>query len=138
MTIRSKISISRASFSAFSIPAPRKDVNKNELYVSNTNDSYWLESDSCLVNEINLFKDFEDGFKCNAKFRYRQQDNPVTLYKQGDAILVKFDNLIKAITPGQQAVFYDGDVVIGGGVIDQAYRDNKSLKTRLDESLDGK
>ncbi len=115
-----------------------KDVSSNELYVSNVNDSYWLESDSCYVNETNYFGDFEDGFKCYAKFRYRQQDNPVTLYKQNDGVLVVFDELIKAITPGQQAVFYDGDTVVGGGVIDQAYRDKKSLQTRLDEALHGK
>lgn len=115
-----------------------KDVEKNELYVSNKDDSYWLESDSCLVSELNIFKDFEDGFKCNAKFRYRQKDNPVTLYKKDGEILVVFDNLIKAITPGQQAVFYDGDVVIGGGVIEEAYRDNKSLKLRLDEAINEK
>ncbi|NLC54620.1 MAG: tRNA 2-thiouridine(34) synthase MnmA [Erysipelothrix sp.] len=115
-----------------------KDVLKNELYVSNIDDSYWLASDSCLVSEVNMFTEIKDGKKCNAKFRYRQKDNPVTLYKQGDDILVKFDNLIDAITPGQQAVFYDGDVVIGGGVIEQAYRDTKSLKLRLDEALSAK
>ena len=115
-----------------------KDVNKNELYVSNIDDTYWLASDSCLVSDLNWFKHIEDGFKCNAKFRYRQKDNPVTLYKQGDNILVKFDSLINAITPGQQAVFYDGDLVVGGGVIDEAYNESKSLKVRLDEALNGK
>lgn len=116
-----------------------KDVFKNELYVSNGDDSEWLYSDACLVSDLNWFKEVEDGTQVLAKFRYRQKDNIVKLYKQGDDVLVKFDSLISAITPGQEAVFYNEDgVVLGGGVIEEAYKNEVAISDRLLEALNGK
>ncbi len=116
-----------------------KDVFKNELYVSNGDDSNWLYSDSCLVSDLNWFSEVEDGRQVMAKFRYRQKDNIVKVYKQGDDVLVKFDSLISSITPGQEAVFYDEDgVVLGGGVIEEAYRNEVAISDRILEALNGK
>ncbi|NLC34516.1 MAG: tRNA 2-thiouridine(34) synthase MnmA [Erysipelothrix sp.] len=113
-----------------------KDVVKNELYVSNVDENSWLYADSALITNLNWFLDVEDGQKVHAKFRYRQADNIVSLYKQGEDVLVKFDQPIAAITPGQEAVFYTEEgVVIGGGVIDDAYIMNKAISTRLSETL---
>lgn len=115
-----------------------KDVNKNELYVSNGDDSEWLFADSCLVKDLNWFSNVESNTKAYAKFRYRQKDNAVTIVKQGDDVLVKFDNLVAAITPGQEAVFYDEDgTVLGGGVIEEAYLNKISINDRLNEALHG-
>ena len=41
-----------------------------------------------------------------------------------DTLEVLYDEKSKAVTPGQAAVFYDGDVVLGGGTIDKVYMDN--------------
>ena len=56
--------------------------------------------------------------RCAAKTRYRQKEQPcsATVNSDGTVSLV-FDEPIRAVTPGQSAVLYDGDVVLGGGII---------------------
>ena len=62
----------------------------------------------------------EIGKPLNAKFRYRQTDNPIIISKlEGDELTIEFVNPIKAVTPGQAAVIYDGDICLGGGLIDK-------------------
>ena len=63
--------------------------------------------------------------ECTAKFRYRQPDSKVTVYVKGDKAEVIFAEPQRAITPGQAVVFYDGDECLGGGLIDNAYRDGQ-------------
>ena len=56
--------------------------------------------------------------RCAAKTRYRQQEQPCTASVNADGtVILVFDQPIRAITPGQAAVLYDGDVVLGGGTI---------------------
>ena len=57
-------------------------------------------------------------FRCRAKTRYRQpeRDATLTVGAEGDVTLL-FDEPQRAVTPGQAAVFYDGDTVLGGGKI---------------------
>lgn len=56
--------------------------------------------------------------RCQAKTRYRQKEQPATASVNPDgSVTLTFDTPIRAITPGQAAVLYDGDVVLGGGVI---------------------
>ena len=56
--------------------------------------------------------------RCAAKTRYRQKEQPCTASVNADGtVTLVFDTPIRAITPGQAAVLYDGDVVLGGGVI---------------------
>ena len=66
-------------------------------------------------------------FKCTAKFRYRQQDTGVTVILNDDqtTATVIFDEPVRAITPGQAVVFYDGDECLGGGLIDKAISEEK-------------
>lgn len=55
-----------------------------------------------------------------AKFRYRQKDQGVTVYMKNDnSCEVIFDELQRAVTPGQFAVFYDSDVCLGAGTIEK-------------------
>jgi len=57
-------------------------------------------------------------FRCSAKTRYRQPEQPCTVYPAGaHGVRLVFDELLRAITPGQSAVLYDGDTVLGGGII---------------------
>jgi tRNA-specific 2-thiouridylase len=52
------------------------------------------------------------------KIRHRHEPAAATIERTGeDEILVTFDEPQRAITPGQASVFYDGDVVVGGGWI---------------------
>jgi tRNA-specific 2-thiouridylase len=60
-------------------------------------------------------------FRCTAKIRYRQADQACRLTLTGGGeIEVDFERPQRAITPGQFAVFYDGDRCLGGAVIDSA------------------
>lgn len=65
----------------------------------------------------------------NTKFRYRQKDNPVTLtFIDENTVKLEFDQPVKSVTPGQAAVFYDGDVCLGGGTIEKVYKDGKEIE----------
>lgn len=59
---------------------------------------------------------------CAVATRYRGREAPATVEVEGDAARVTFAAPQGAITPGQSAVFYDGDVVVGGGTIAAATR----------------
>jgi tRNA-specific 2-thiouridylase len=60
-------------------------------------------------------------FKCKAKVRYRQIEEPCTVSKQGDMLLVTFDEPQRAVTPRQSVVFYDGNTCLGGAIIKEAF-----------------
>ncbi len=64
----------------------------------------------------------EGEIPCSAKVRYRQPDQPAHLTVsggEGGQAILTFDRPQRAITPGQSAVCYDGDTVLGGGIIDR-------------------
>ena len=103
-----------------------KNLDKNILYVCIGDNNDYLYSDSCLVDEFNLIGDHKPT-KCSAKFRYRQKDVEVEVkYIDSDNILVKYDRE-KAVTPGQACVLYDGEEVIGGGIIKEVRKNGKKL-----------
>ena len=52
------------------------------------------------------------------KIRYKASEAPAVLYPQDDGAMVCFDEPQRALTPGQAAVFYQGDVLMGGGIIE--------------------
>jgi tRNA-specific 2-thiouridylase len=111
-----------------------KDIERNELYVVKGEDNPWLFSHSALVNQLNWFNpiDLSSPLECTAKFRYRQKDQNVILtYSGKDAVLVTYKTPIAAVTPGQEAVFYLGEVCLGGGVIEEVYVDQVGLQERL-------
>ncbi|WP_342665915.1 tRNA 2-thiouridine(34) synthase MnmA [Mesoplasma photuris] len=101
-----------------------KDIDKKIIYVCPASDESYLLSSSAIVNEINwtlnlshYIKDINE-FKCTAKFRYRQPDVDVIMKRiDNTTYKVKYSD-VKAITPGQEAVFYLGEICLGGGVID--------------------
>lgn len=107
-----------------------KDVKNNILYVASGDEDEHLFSDSADINMINLFNGpIEDGTHINCKFRYRQADQGVTIYNNGDgSVRLVFDKPYKAVTPGQGCVFYQGDECLGGGIIDKIYYKNQLKK----------
>ncbi|MBN2796269.1 MAG: tRNA 2-thiouridine(34) synthase MnmA [Clostridia bacterium] len=72
-----------------------------------------------LAKEVNFipFEDFEEGYACGAKVRYAGQPSNCKLYHEGAYVKVVFDDPQRAITPGQAVVFYDKDLLVGGGII---------------------
>ncbi|MEG0980633.1 MAG: tRNA 2-thiouridine(34) synthase MnmA [Erysipelotrichaceae bacterium] len=113
-----------------------KNVEKNILYVANGDESEWLLSDSCLVSHVNWFSDVlpQGSYACSAKFRYRQKDSDVTIeFLSDDSIKVSYPQGVSAVTCGQEAVFYQGQVCLGGGVIDDVYKGSDSLEKRIEE-----
>ena len=59
------------------------------------------------------------GIPCTAKIRYRQQASPAVIIPQEDgSVILRFEQPQRAATPGQSAVFYQGEELIGGGIIE--------------------
>jgi tRNA-specific 2-thiouridylase len=79
-----------------------------------------LYSRTLVVHRTNLISvdDLAEPTRVSVKIRHRHEPATATIEKSGaDEIRVSFDEPQRAITPGQAAVFYDGDVVVGGGWI---------------------
>ncbi len=103
-----------------------KDLKKNILYISYGNTDY-LISDSCIIDTVNFNTDKRPE-ECTAKFRYRQPDNEVSLeYLEDGNILVKYPQGVKAVTPGQACVLYDGEECLGGGIIKEVRKNGEKL-----------
>ena len=103
-----------------------KNLKDNILYVAIGEDNPYLYSDSCIIDTVN-FNCSERPTKCTAKFRYRASDYPVELeYLDNGEIRVSYDN-IKAVTPGQACVFYDGEKCLGGGIIKEVCKNQEKL-----------
>jgi tRNA-specific 2-thiouridylase len=78
-----------------------------------------LYSRTLRTRRVNLISiaDVVEPMRVAVKIRHRHEPAAAVIEKSGDEILVTFDQPQRAITPGQAAVFYDGDVVVGGGWI---------------------
>ena len=78
-----------------------------------------LEADSVNLISVDCLAEPK---RVTAKIRYRHKEQPATAWQTPDGILhVKFDEPQRAITKGQAVVMYDGDEVVGGGVINKIY-----------------
>lgn len=80
-----------------------EDLNRTETFVSRIN---WLKYDG-----------ITDGREATTKVRYRDKGALSNLYNDDQGIRVQFYQEVKSIAPGQSAVFYEGDDVVGGGTI---------------------
>ena len=75
------------------------------------------------VNYVSIAGADEQGTEALVKVRYRGEGFPARIYPAGDnKVKIEFTEPQKAITPGQSAVFYDGDRVLGGGIIESFER----------------
>ncbi|MCR5216326.1 MAG: tRNA 2-thiouridine(34) synthase MnmA [Lachnospiraceae bacterium] len=93
------------------------DVKENVVYVGEGSELFRRD---CHVEKFHWISDHpsKDPFRCSAKIRYRHEDQPALCTPREDgSVDLYFDEPQRAITPGQYAVLYDGEIVLGGGTI---------------------
>jgi len=86
------------------IVGPKDQLGKDQLMAENVN---WIAG----LPPIS-------PFTASIKIRYKAQDIPCLVNPvNGNKFQIKFENLVRDITPGQAAVLYNGDICLGGGII---------------------
>ena len=93
------------------------DAERNLVVIGNESDLY---TGACLVEDVHLgsMAAIDEPIRVTAKYRYKTPEAPATVGANRDGLLrVAFDEPQRAVTPGQSIVFYQRDVVVGGGVI---------------------
>ena len=91
---------------------------KNEVIVGEENELY---KDEIIVKDINLIlvDEIKEPLEVEVKTRYSANQTKAKIMQiDNNTIKIKFDEKVRALTPGQSAVFYRGDYVLGGGKID--------------------
>ena len=94
-----------------------KDTARNTITLGPESSLY---SKVLFAGRINLIacETIENPIKAMVKTRYLQEEKPAWIVQtEKDEIRIQFDEDQRALTPGQSAVFYDGETVIGGGII---------------------
>ena len=99
----------------------RKDMAKNTLWIVQGHDHPWLQSHQLRAGDISWVAGESPKLgACAAKTRYRQTDARCRIdagHATNDSFGLHFDEAQWAVTPGQSAVVYDGEVCLGGGII---------------------
>ena len=103
-----------------SFPEPRyvKKINPldNSIVIARKDNMY---TDHCYISNPNWFiPDPVDNLNTFAKIRYNSKGSNATISKVNDTFKVDFSNPQLAVTPGQSIVFYNDDLLIGGGIIE--------------------
>ncbi len=94
-----------------------KDLEKNEVVLGSNEDLFSAELEATDVNFISI-ESLSEPMRVKAKVRYKQRETDATITPLPNGnVNVKFDEPQRAIAPGQAVVFYDGDIVVGGGTI---------------------
>ena len=99
-----------------------KDVSNNELIAAQGHEHRLLMSTRLVAERATWISGIAPTvpFRCSAKTRYRQADQPCEIIAiDGDTLEVEFTRPQRAVTPGQSVVFYDGETCLGGGIIEQ-------------------
>lgn len=98
------------------------DYDRNQVIVGADDDVF---ADELIAHDLNFitFDKLEDRMNVAAKIRYSAKESSATLTPLANGqVNVKFEQPQRAITPGQSVVFYDGDIVVGGGIISKVIR----------------
>ena len=96
----------------------KKDIENNAVILGRNSDLFGI---TLTANQINLIScdEITKPMRIKAKIRYNQKEQPATVEQIGaDRIKITFDEPQRAITKGQSLVMYDGDIVVGGGIIE--------------------
>lgn len=101
-----------------------KDLAANRLIVAQGADHPLLYCRAARVGQLTWVDDAPAaGRRYGAKTRYRQADQSALLGEMSaNGALITFDTAQRAVTPGQSLVLYDGDICLGGGIIEEAIR----------------
>ena len=92
-----------------------KNAQTGEVALSDDAD---LFTDTLTARNVNwLCLPTSSTFDCKARIRYRHEEQPATVTITADGVTVNFSTPQRAVTPGQSVVFYVGDRVLGGGII---------------------
>lgn len=97
-----------------------KDTKSNTLYAVQGSEHPWHFCTELKAHELNWIAGSPPNthFQCQAKTRYRQQDELCEVFvHDNNTLTVRFKNPQRAVTPGQSLVLYDKDVMLGGGLI---------------------
>ncbi len=102
-----------------------KDLTNNVLVVAQGLDNSALLSSGLIAQQLHWVdrQPIREPLRCTVKTRYRQTDIPCQIIPlNDDSIEVRFDEPQIAVTPGQSAVFYQGEICLGGGIIEQSIK----------------
>ncbi len=94
------------------------DVNNNRVVLGEESDVF---SKTLITKDLNFISidKLTEPLEVYAKIRYSAKEAPAVIYPlENNRVEVDFEDKQRAITPGQSVVFYDGDIVVGGGVIE--------------------
>ncbi|KAF3977088.1 MAG: tRNA 2-thiouridine(34) synthase MnmA [Methylococcales symbiont of Iophon sp. n. MRB-2018] len=103
-----------------------KDLNNNILIVGQGHDHPLILHNTLEAGQLDWCsnKPLSDSIHCKAKTRYRQSDQACFLQPlENDRCKAIFDKPQRAITPGQSVVFYEGEICLGGGIIEAKYNE---------------
>jgi len=98
-----------------------KDLDNNVLYVGQGHEHPWMLSTRLEASQLAWVSGSapENGSSLTAKVRYRQQDQVLRIEDiDENRMILEFGHPQRAVTPGQSVVLYDGDVCLGGGIIE--------------------
>ena len=91
----------------------------NEVVLGEKGDEF---SNGLFADDVNFFVNFEDEMYASCKTRYSAKQAKCKITKTGEAsVKVEFEEMQRAVTPGQSVVFYDGDIILGGGIIKASF-----------------
>lgn len=94
-----------------------KDIETNTVKLAKNSELFQTTLTADHINLISCDK-IDTPIRVKAKIRYNQKEQPATVEQiSEDEIRVVFDEPQRAITKGQSVVLYDGDIVVGGGII---------------------
>lgn len=93
-----------------------KNADKNEIVLGDEEHLFYKQVE---VKNVNIIAaDTLDDVRASGKLRYRHTEQPCVIHQTAkDRVILEFDTPQRAPSAGQSAVFYDGDTVLGGGII---------------------
>ncbi len=97
----------------------KKDLYKNILYVTNNKSVLEIQNKNIQLEKVFWTIGFEPNLplEVKVKIRYKQKFKTAVLFKKDKDLILNFKEKVFAPTPGQSAVFYKDDLLLGGGII---------------------